>query len=243
MRDLFAHLVDRQEGLHLANLDELGRHLIERLDELVTARFLSPDYCANGAEHSDAAEQNTAEENAVEPNKVERCPAERAVERHVERPGVTVRADGPSADRFEGSATSPFAREPRAADAGQTDHAARTKADGHALHRPQAARPGDGLLDSPSELLEVDSAEAVELLEKLDDCVFDAISGDQRALAEVTRLWPEVVLVVGPERLEESREQYLRYSLSIWESCLDEGLREPKRAVASLAVLNVLFGG
>ncbi len=75
--------------------------------------------------------------------------------------------------------------------------------------------------------MQVNSAAAVELLEKLDDCVFDAISGDDRALAEVIRLWPEVISAVGPEMLDESREQYLRYSLSIWESCLAEGLREP----------------
>jgi GTPase-associated protein 1 len=236
MRDLFAQLVERQEGLHLANLDELGVHLIERLDELVTARFLTPEYTANGAGADRADEQETAETKAAE-------------QVHESGARVNLRADAPSADRFEGNTTSPFAPEPRAQEAGQGrdsgDQAAQSvpapteNLSGRASHD---GRLNDGLLNSPSELLDVHSAETVQLLEKLDDCVFDAISGDQRALTEVVRLWPEVVQAIGPSKIEESREQYLRYALSIWESCLEEGLREPKRAVASLQVLNVLFG-
>jgi hypothetical protein len=239
MRDLFAQLVERQDGLHLANLDELGLHLIERLDELVTARFLSPEYAVKGATN-DSAQQD-------------KRPAEPSIETKAR---VKLRSDGPSADRFEGKTTSPFAPEPRAAHAGQkqaagdestalvpSDQNSASRAERNSARDAHSGRPGDGLLSSPSELLDVHSPEAVELLEKLDDCVFDAISGDQRALGEVIRLWPEVLQVLGPSKIEESREQYLRYALSIWESCLDEGLREPKRAVASLQVLNVLFGG
>jgi hypothetical protein len=242
MRDLFAQLVERQEGLNLANLDALGVHLIDQLDELVTARYLSPEYTGNTASTGQGSGQGNADRKTVE---------------HANEPGarLNLRADGPSADRFEGNTTSPFALEPRPHEAGQTNDDAGSIQPAATGSRTSPAprekessssrsrRHNDGLLDSPSELLDVHSADAVELLEKLDDCVFDAISGDQRALAEVVRLWPEVLRAIGPSKVEESREQYLRYALSIWESCLDEGLREPKRAVASLQVLNVLFGG
>ncbi len=232
--------------MHLDKLDELGKRLTEQLDELVTARYLSPEYTANGDAHQDLVEASKGRpgRSTAEPKPVERKPA------------ATVRADGPSADRFEGKTTSPFARKPRANGAGQKQGQApnaqapqkeggegSVSNDTRKARGSHPARPHDGLIDSPSELLHVNSAAAVELLEKLDDCVFDAISGDDRALAEVVRLWPEVVSAVGPDMLDESREQYLRYSLSIWESCLAEGLREPARAVASLQVLNVLFGG
>jgi hypothetical protein len=95
---------------------------------------------------------------------------------------------------------------------------------------------------APSVLMEVDSPELLERLEKLDDVVFDAIGGDERALEEMSRLWPQLLAELGPEKLEESREQYLRYSLAIWEGCLEDGLREPDRAVASLQVLSIIFG-
>jgi hypothetical protein len=94
---------------------------------------------------------------------------------------------------------------------------------------------------SPSSVMSIDSPAVLEQLEKLDDVVYNAINGDGRALDEVTRLWPQLAADLGPDKVEESREQYVRYSLSIWESFLDEGLRDPNRAVASLHVLSVLF--
>lgn len=90
--------------------------------------------------------------------------------------------------------------------------------------------------------MEVDSQEILDHLERLDDLVFDAMSGDERALEEMSRLWPQLLAKLGPDRLDESREQYLRHSLSVWETCLEDGLREPDRALASLQVLSILFG-
>jgi hypothetical protein len=44
--------------------------------------------------------------------------------------------------------------------------------------------------------------------------------------------------------LGESREQYLRYSLSIWEDYVEkDGMRDPARAVQALDVLCLLFEG
>jgi hypothetical protein len=95
---------------------------------------------------------------------------------------------------------------------------------------------------APSVLIDVESPETLERLERLDDVVFDAMTGDERALEEMSRLWPQLMEELGADKLEESREQYLRYALSIWETCLDDGLRDHDRALASLQVLSVLFG-
>ena len=46
------------------------------------------------------------------------------------------------------------------------------------------------------------------------------------------------------ELLAESREQYLRYAMAIWEQCVQpDGVRDPARAVQSLEVLCMLFDG
>jgi hypothetical protein len=91
-------------------------------------------------------------------------------------------------------------------------------------------------------LVESDSVELQQRLELLDDAVYDAIAGDARALEELSRLWPSLIAEMGPDKLEESREQYLLYALSIWEGCIDNGLSDPERALASLQVLTILFG-
>ncbi len=80
-------------------------------------------------------------------------------------------------------------------------------------------------------------------LEQLDDVVYEALDGQATALEELERLWPEVLAELGDELVAESREQYLRYAIQIWERSLGpDGLRRPGRAVQALDVLCVLFG-
>lgn len=94
----------------------------------------------------------------------------------------------------------------------------------------------------PSQNLEATSPEILEKLELLDDVVYDAIAGQSTALERLERLWPRVVAELGDERIAESREQYLRYALSIWEECLDQaGVHNAARAVQALDVLCLLF--
>jgi hypothetical protein len=94
----------------------------------------------------------------------------------------------------------------------------------------------------PSTRLEVDSPAALEQLEALDDAVFDAMGGCAAAIDRLGTLWPAVRRELGDELLSESREQYLRYALSIWEDCVGDGtIRDPTRAVHALNVLCVLF--
>ena len=57
------------------------------------------------------------------------------------------------------------------------------------------------------------------------------------------RSGPRLVAELGEPLLDESREQYLRYALSIWEECTDaDGVRHPVRAIQALDVLCLLFG-
>ena len=94
----------------------------------------------------------------------------------------------------------------------------------------------------PSERLDADSTEVVARLEALDDAVFDAVQGKAAALADLHKLWPALKIELGEALLAESREQYIRYALSIWREPADiEGNHDPARAVNALEVLCVLF--
>jgi hypothetical protein len=97
-------------------------------------------------------------------------------------------------------------------------------------------------IPAPSQSLDPESEEVVARLETLDDAVFDAINGHEAAVSLVQSLWPALRAELGDELLAESREQYLRYAISVWEQCLDGGaVRDPARAVHALDVLTVLF--
>jgi len=95
---------------------------------------------------------------------------------------------------------------------------------------------------APSELLDADSPEVVARLEALDDAVFDAIQGKAAALADLHKLWPAMKSELGDAFLAESREQYIRYALSIWQGPANiQGNHDPARAVNALEVLCILF--
>ena len=97
------------------------------------------------------------------------------------------------------------------------------------------------MIAGPSTLLGITSVELLEKLERLDDLVFDTINGRRPALDELTQLWPQLMAELPRELWSESREQYLRYALELWESSMSDGVRDPKWAVAALDVLAVLF--
>ncbi len=84
-------------------------------------------------------------------------------------------------------------------------------------------------------------AEVLEMLERIDDLVFAGIDGDDRALTELQVLWPTVADELDAGLVEQSREQYLRCALAIWNDCVAGQIRRPERAVAAIDVLCVLF--
>ncbi len=86
------------------------------------------------------------------------------------------------------------------------------------------------------------SPEIVEKLEFLDDLVYEAISGKTESLSQLRETWPKLVEEIGDVMLAESREQYLRFALSIWSECAQGGeIRDPTRAIQALDVLCLLF--
>jgi hypothetical protein len=84
---------------------------------------------------------------------------------------------------------------------------------------------------------------AVDLVEQLDDAVYDAIRGVPAARDLAQSLWLQLSERLPQPTISKLREQYLRYSLSLWEACLDGGMREPEKAAAALDVLSLLFDG
>jgi GTPase-associated protein 1, N-terminal domain type 2 len=109
-------------------------------------------------------------------------------------------------------------------------------ADERIADRPERA-------ERPSAMLAAPSLDVLERLERLDDLVFDTINGRRPALEELAQSWPRLSAELPAELLAESREQYLRYAIKLWESCLTNGVRDPSWAVGALDVLCVLFGG
>ena len=98
------------------------------------------------------------------------------------------------------------------------------------------------VVSAPSESLDADSPQVVARLEALDDAVFEAVQGKAAALADLHKLWPVLKTELGEALLAESREQYIRYALSLWqEPATIEGDQDPARAVNALEVLCVLF--
>ena len=61
--------------------------------------------------------------------------------------------------------------------------------------------------------------------------------------SSITRpIVPEAMIVAHQQVVHpESREQYLRYAVSIWEASMQQGMREPTGAIAALEVLCLIF--
>ncbi len=93
----------------------------------------------------------------------------------------------------------------------------------------------------PSATLHAPSPEVLDKFERLDDLVFDTINGKQPALDELTAAWPKLSADLPPDLLAESREQYLRYALKLWDG-QQTSVRDVNWAVTALDVLSVLFG-
>jgi len=125
--------------------------------------------------------------------------------------------------------------------------AASERRQGHAPHRQfaktaAATAPTTRRCAGPAAQLTPDSPEVLAKLEHLDDVVYEAIDGRPDALAELETLWPKLLSELGEDLVAESRAQYLRYALSVWEDTAESsGVREPARAVTALDVLSVLF--
>jgi len=159
----------------------------------------------------------------------------------------------PCEDRFE--CQSPASESDDRCDAPADETAGDLSASGmgrrqaHARHRclfPKAAVPAPPVVrpSPPSRQLDPGDPSVLEKLERLDDLVFEAISGNSSSLEELKWFWPRIRGELGDPLLAESREQYLRYALASWEELAErDGIRNPSFAMQSLEVLCVLFSG
>jgi hypothetical protein len=119
----------------------------------------------------------------------------------------------------------------------------------HAAHRQFAKTKAEAAQheeshSGPSTTVDTESPEVLEKLEFLDDLVYESISGNAQAFKQLQAVWPNLQKELDENLLTQSREQYLRYALSIWEDFNEKaGYREPIRAVQALDVLCLLFEG
>ncbi|MGH7194039.1 MAG: hypothetical protein ACREJM_10975, partial [Candidatus Saccharimonadales bacterium] len=124
-------------------------------------------------------------------------------------------------------------------------------------HRADAAHPrfqhtvqtkaGPSIADwpaDPSSALAAQCPQALETLELLDDLVFESIAGKPGAFDELKTLWPQALSLVGDVLIEESREQYLRHALRVWQECVEgDQIHNPTLAVSTMDVICLLFNG
>ncbi len=111
----------------------------------------------------------------------------------------------------------------------------------HCPHR-QVATSAAADLDVTGPL-DPESREAHDLLEALDDAMFEAIAGDEASLTRAHDLWQRAVAAVGGERVEESREQYLRFAVETTKQCAAGEVREPAKMLAAVEVIAWLTRG
>jgi hypothetical protein len=111
-------------------------------------------------------------------------------------------------------------------------------------HFAKSAADAKSAYAAPSHTVGLETPAALQKLELLDDWVYEAIGGNAQAMQQLHTLWPTLKTELDERALSESREQYLRYALSIWEDYVDkDGHRDPVRAVNALDVLCLLFEG
>ncbi len=98
--------------------------------------------------------------------------------------------------------------------------------------------------DDPSIAIGAQCPQALETLELLDDLVFESIAGKPGAFDELKALWPTALAQVGEALIEESREQYLRHALRVWQDCVEgDQIHNPALAVSTMDVICLLFNG
>jgi len=108
-----------------------------------------------------------------------------------------------------------------------------------------AALEADDVLqmaDTPAAELSVHIPGSVSQLEELDDVVFEAIAGKPAAFARLQVLWPQMLAQLGPQHIEESKAQYLRHAMAVWQECQADTSDSPKQGMRALEVLCLLLG-
>jgi len=114
----------------------------------------------------------------------------------------------------------------------------------HSLFSRRGLRPSSQHFsdDGAATGLTLDAPELLESLEQLDDLVYEAIDGEETSWTKLQTAWPKLAAQLTPEALAESREQYLRYVLTVWQECAENsGLRQAEMAMRAIEVLCLLL--
>jgi hypothetical protein len=112
----------------------------------------------------------------------------------------------------------------------------------HSAHTAtQSPSPSEGApAAGAAAVLDPESERVRYLLEELDDAIFQAVRGDQRAMKTAHELWPQVVAELGFDLVEESREQYLRYANDLIRCVEVERMNDPRLTLAALEIVELL---
>lgn len=120
----------------------------------------------------------------------------------------------------------------------------------HRAHGGFGAETGSAVLDlaevstDPSVVLAEHCGDAIELLETLDDLVFETVAGKPHAFVELKQQWPQLLHRVGPGLVEEVRAQYVRHAMATWQHCLDnDAIRNPHISLSVMDVIDFLLTG
>jgi hypothetical protein len=112
-----------------------------------------------------------------------------------------------------------------------------------AAHRDAYPRLAVNTSQQPAQWLGVADPAALETLERLDDAVFDAITGEDYSLAEIAGLWKQVRRDVGKSLWEESREKYVQHALRVWNRSVEgDAVHDAAAAVRAVEIISTFFG-
>ena len=100
--------------------------------------------------------------------------------------------------------------------------------------------------------LEIEETPAAELtrrcpaarkaLERLEDAIFESLAGKRQARTELRALWLEVATRVGAPLVDVARQEYLRYTLSLWRQVASsKGMRDAACADQALDIICLLI--
>lgn len=87
-----------------------------------------------------------------------------------------------------------------------------------------------------------DEGEINNQLEQLDDVMFPAIDGIEPALRVAESAWRSTLQSLGPEKVQETRHQYLRYAQRTWNFLCQQSIQRPERILALAKIILMLTG-
>ena len=114
----------------------------------------------------------------------------------------------------------------------------------HAAHACNSEEVGAAQMvpdtQRPSALLDPVTDGDRELLESLDDAIFETLQGSSNSLERATTLWQQAVDTIEWELLEESREQYLRFAMEVSQGFHAGMPSTPTRMLSALEIITLL---